>query len=200
MICLGEHGVRNGTVNYWAAERGENYRRAVLRPLSQPGQRSRSERATMKDLNFSTSNETRHDEQDRSRMNDEGCPNDPVLSAPTKTGIDGACETLGKILDHPESLALGAGVPQSLLDLINVVRFRLSMEIDERAGLANEGDLISSMSRRRVGLVLWRCRERRSVHIRLTNHRGVRFRRRKRQVKHDINGCNFSISSSARRI
>ena len=99
----------------------------------------------MKNLNSSTLNETRHDEQDLLRMNDEGCPNDPVLSVPTKTGIEGACETLGKILDRPESLGLGAGVPQSLLDLIDVVRFRLSMEIDERAGLANEGDLISSI-------------------------------------------------------
>ena len=99
----------------------------------------------MKNLNSSTLNVTRHDEQDLLRMNDEGCPNDPVLSVPTKTGIEGACETLGKILDRPESLGLGAGVPQSLLDLIDVVRCRLSMEIDQKLGLANEGDLISSI-------------------------------------------------------
>ena len=78
-------------------------------------------------------------------MNDEGCPNDPVLSVPTKTGIEGTWETLGQILDRPESLGLGVGVPQPLLDLIDVVRRRLSMEIEEKSEFANEGDLISSI-------------------------------------------------------
>ena len=99
----------------------------------------------MKNLNSSTLNETRHDEQDLLRMNDEGCPNDPVLSVSTKTGIEGTCETLGQMIDRPESLGLGAGVPQPVLDLIDVVRCRLSMEIKEKLGLASEGDLISSI-------------------------------------------------------
>jgi len=98
----------------------------------------------MKNLNFAALSEERQAEQDLLRMNDEGCPNDPVPSVPTKTGIEGTCETLGQILDHPESLGLGASVPQPLLDLIDVVRCRLSMEIEEKR-LANEGDLISSI-------------------------------------------------------
>ena len=99
----------------------------------------------MKNLNFYRLSEIRQDEQGLSRMNDEGCPNDPVLGVPTKTGIEGTCETLRKILDRPEFLGLGAGVPQPLLDLIDVVRCRLSMEIEEKARLGNEGDLISSI-------------------------------------------------------
>ena len=98
----------------------------------------------MKNLNSAALSEERQAEQDLLRMNDEGCPNDPVPSVPTKTGIEGTCETLGQILDHPESLGLGASVPQPLLDLIDVVRCRLSMEIEEKR-LANEGDLISSI-------------------------------------------------------
>jgi hypothetical protein len=101
----------------------------------------------MKNLNFATLSETRHDEQDLSRMNDEGCPNDPVLSVLTKAGIEGTYETVGQIRDRPrpESLGLGADVPQPLLDLIDVVRCRLSMEIEENSRSANEGDLISSI-------------------------------------------------------
>jgi hypothetical protein len=78
-------------------------------------------------------------------MNDEGCPNDPVLSVPKMTGIEGTCDTLGQILDRPESLGLGTVVPQSMLDLVGVVRSRLSMEIEEKSKLADEGDLISSI-------------------------------------------------------
>jgi hypothetical protein len=40
---------------------------------------------------------------------------------------------------------MGASVPQPLLDLIGVVRGRLSIEIEEKSELANEGDLISSI-------------------------------------------------------
>lgn len=64
---------------------------------------------------------------------------------PTKTGTEGTCEILGQILDRPESLCLGAGIPQPLLDLIDVIHYRLSMEIEEKSRLANEGDLISSI-------------------------------------------------------
>lgn len=39
-------------------------------------------------------------------MNDEGCPNDPVLSAPKMKEIEGTCDTLGQILDRPECLGL----------------------------------------------------------------------------------------------
>lgn len=99
----------------------------------------------MKNLNFSTLSETRRDEQYLSKMNDEGCPNDPVLSVLTKTGIEGTCETLGQIRGRPESLGLGASVPQPLLDLIDVLRCRLSMEIEEKSRSANGGDLISSI-------------------------------------------------------
>jgi hypothetical protein len=99
----------------------------------------------MKNLNFAALSETRRDEQDLSRMNDEGCPNDPVRTVLTKTGIEDTCETLGQIRDHPESLGLYASVPQPLLDLIDVVRCRLSMEIEEKSRSADEGDLISSI-------------------------------------------------------
>jgi len=27
-------------------------------------------------------------------MNDEGCPNEPLLNLPNKTGIEGVCETV----------------------------------------------------------------------------------------------------------
>jgi hypothetical protein len=99
----------------------------------------------MKSLNFATVSETRRDEQDLARMNDEGCPNDLVLNVPQRPGIEGTCDTLGQILDRPESLGLGASVPQPLLDLIGVVRSRLSIEIEKKSALANEGDLISSI-------------------------------------------------------
>lgn len=99
----------------------------------------------MKNLNLATSSEKGRDEQDLLRMNDEGCPNDAVLSVPTKTGIEGTCETLGQIFDRPGSLGLGAGVPHPLLGLIGIVRRRLSMELEEKLRLANEGDLISSI-------------------------------------------------------
>jgi hypothetical protein len=61
------------------------------------------------------------------------------------TGIEGTCDTLGQILDRPESLGLGTVVSQSMLDLVGVVRSRLSMEIEEKSKLADEGDLISSI-------------------------------------------------------
>jgi hypothetical protein len=99
----------------------------------------------MKSLNFAPVRETQQHEEDFLRMNDEGCPNDPVLSLPNKTGIVGAWNTLGQILDRPESLGLGARVPQPLLDLVGAVRSRLSMEIEEKSQLANEGDLIASI-------------------------------------------------------
>jgi hypothetical protein len=99
----------------------------------------------MKNLNPATLSETWQGEEDLSRMNDEGCPNNPVLSVPTMTGIEAVCDTLGQILDRPASLGLGTGVPQPLLDLIDLVRCRLSMEIEEKSRLANEGDLISSI-------------------------------------------------------
>ena len=102
----------------------------------------------MKNLNFATLSETRRDEQDLSRMTDEGCPNDPILSVLTKTEIEGTCETLGQIRDCPESLGLGASVPQPLLDLIDVVRCRLGMEIEEKSRSADEGDLILQLSRK----------------------------------------------------
>lgn len=99
----------------------------------------------MKSLNFAPVRETQQHEEDLSRMSDEGCPNDPVLSLPIEAGIEGACNTLGQILDRPKSLGLGASVPQPLLDLVGAVRSRLSMEIEEKSKLANEGDLIASI-------------------------------------------------------
>ncbi len=99
----------------------------------------------MNSLNFAPVGETQQHEEDLSRMNDEGCPNDPVLSLANKTGIEGAWNTLGQLLDHPKSLGLGASVPQPLLDLVGAVRSRLSMEIEEKSQLANEGDLIASI-------------------------------------------------------
>ena len=43
----------------------------------------------MKSLDLTTENEARHDEQDLSKMNDEGCPNEPVPSLPTEIAIEG---------------------------------------------------------------------------------------------------------------
>lgn len=39
----------------------------------------------MKSLNFAPVRETQQHEEDLSRMSDEGCPNDPVLSLPNET-------------------------------------------------------------------------------------------------------------------
>ncbi len=36
------------------------------------------------------------DEQDILRMNDEGCPNNPLFILSSKTGVEGACEILGQ--------------------------------------------------------------------------------------------------------
>jgi hypothetical protein len=49
------------------------------------------------------------------------------------------------MLDRSESLGLGVDSPQPLLDLIDVVRCRLSMEIEEKSGLSSDQDLISSI-------------------------------------------------------
>lgn len=51
----------------------------------------------MKSQNFAPVSETRRDEQDLTRMNDEGCPNDPVLNVLKKPGIERTCDTLGQI-------------------------------------------------------------------------------------------------------
>jgi len=83
-------------------------------------------------------------------MNDEGCPNDPLLNLPNKSGIEGACETLGQMLDHPEFLGSGVIVSQILLDLVRAVRNRLAVKVEEKLNLEDEGDLISSI----VGLPL----------------------------------------------
>jgi hypothetical protein len=100
----------------------------------------------MKSLTYPTLRETRYDdEQDLLRMNDEGCPNDPLLDLPNKTGIEGVCETLGQMLHHPEFLGSGVAVPQPLLDLVWAVRNRLAVKVDEKLNLEDEGDLISSI-------------------------------------------------------
>ena len=52
-------------------------------------------------LNCVSARETQQHEEDLSRMNDEGCPNDPALSLPDKAGIEGARNSLGQLLDHP---------------------------------------------------------------------------------------------------
>jgi hypothetical protein len=49
----------------------------------------------MKSLNLAPVREKQLHEKDLSRMSDEGCPNDPVLSLPNETGIEGVCNTLG---------------------------------------------------------------------------------------------------------
>jgi hypothetical protein len=77
-------------------------------------------------------------------MNDEGCPNDPLLNLPNKIGIEGVCETLTQILDRPESLGSGANAPQ-LLDLVSAVRSRLTVKREEMLKLEDQGDLISSI-------------------------------------------------------
>ncbi len=90
--------------------------------------------------------ETRYDdEQELLRMNDEGCPNNPLFILPSKTGIEGACEILGQILDHPEALTAGATAPQPLLDLVGAVRSRLTMKLEEKLDLEDEGDIISAI-------------------------------------------------------
>ncbi len=101
----------------------------------------------MKSLAFATLGETAYDEQDRSRMNDEGCPNDPLLILPNKIGIEGVCETLGQILQRPEALGSGVTVSQPLLDLVSAVRSRLAVKLDEKLHLEDEGDIISAIIR-----------------------------------------------------
>ena len=76
-------------------------------------------------------------------MNDEGCPNDPLLILPDKTGIEGVRETLGQILKRPE--ALGSGVLQPLLDLAGAVRSRLTVKLEERLNLEDECEIISAI-------------------------------------------------------
>lgn len=78
-------------------------------------------------------------------MNDEGYPNGPLFNGPNKTGIEGVCETLGQIIDRPESLSSGVAVPQPLLDLVRAVRSRLTVKVDEELNLEEEADLISSI-------------------------------------------------------
>ena len=94
--------------------------------------------------NSAALSKTQQHEEDLSRMNDEGCPNDPLLNLPNKTGIEGVCETLAQILDGPESLGSGATAPQ-LLDLVSAVRSRLTVKREETLKLEDQGDLISSI-------------------------------------------------------
>jgi hypothetical protein len=100
----------------------------------------------MRSMTSATLRETAYDdEQDRSRMSDEGCPNDPLLTLPNKPGIEGACETLEQILNCPESLGSGVIVSQPLLDLVGAVRSRLTVKLDEKLNLEDEGDIISAI-------------------------------------------------------
>jgi hypothetical protein len=100
----------------------------------------------MRSITFATPRETRYDdEQDLSRMNDEGCPNDPLRIPPNKTGIESVCETLGLMLNRPESLGCGITAPQPLLDLVGAVRSRLTVKLDEKLNSEDEGDIISAI-------------------------------------------------------
>ena len=100
----------------------------------------------MTSLISATFRDTKYDdEQDRSRMNDEGCPNDLLPNLPHKTGIESVCESLGGILDRPESLGYGDAIPQPLPDLVRAVRRRLTVNREDKLNLEDEGDLISSI-------------------------------------------------------
>ena len=100
----------------------------------------------MRSLTFATLRETRYDdEQGCLRMNDEGCPNDPFLNLPNMAGLEGVCETLGQVLDHPEFLGFSVTVSQPLLDLVCAARNRLAVKVDEKLNLEDQGDLISSI-------------------------------------------------------
>lgn len=61
----------------------------------------------MESLNFAPVREAQQHEEDLSRMNDEGCPNDPVLSLPDKTGIEGARNTFGTTTRSSKIFGLG---------------------------------------------------------------------------------------------
>jgi hypothetical protein len=98
----------------------------------------------MMNPNSASLSKTQQHEEDLSRMNNEGCPNDPQLILPNKTGIEGVCETLTQILDRPESLGSGANASQ-LLNLVTAVRSRLTVKREETLKLEDQGDLISSI-------------------------------------------------------
>lgn len=95
--------------------------------------------------NSASLSEIQQHEEGLSRMNDEGCPNDPLLNLPNKTGIEDVCDTLAQILDRPEALGSGATVPQLLLDLVCAVRSRLTVKLEETLKLEDRGELISSI-------------------------------------------------------
>jgi hypothetical protein len=102
--------------------------------------------ATMRSITFATPRETRYDdEQDISRMNNEGCPNDALPIPPDKAGIESVCETLGLMLNRPESLGWGVTAPHPLLDLVGAVRSRLTLKLDEKLNSEDEGDIISAI-------------------------------------------------------
>jgi hypothetical protein len=140
--------VQKGTINPCAAEHSKNYRYARF---SRPTHWENAFRVAgfdgsrHEESEFCPLRETQKHEEDLSRMSDEGCPNDPVLSLSNEMGIEGACNTLGQILDHPKSLGLGANLPQPPLDLVGAVRSRLSTEMEEKSKLANDGGLIASI-------------------------------------------------------
>jgi hypothetical protein len=52
---------------------------------------------TMESLDLNTVSEARHDEQDLSKMNDEGCPNEPGLGLPSNPGSEGLSAVSGQI-------------------------------------------------------------------------------------------------------
>jgi hypothetical protein len=100
----------------------------------------------MSSMTLATLRETGYDEeQDLSRMNDEGCPNDPLAISPNRTGIESVCEPLGQMLERPESLGCGVSASQPLLGLVGAVRSRLTAKLDEKLNLDDEGDIISAI-------------------------------------------------------
>ncbi len=70
---------------------------------------------------------TPHDEDDRAKMNDEGCPNHPVS---------------GQKPDHPEEQTVRADGSTPLMKLVDAVFGRVE---SHKSKSADEGDLISSI-------------------------------------------------------
>jgi hypothetical protein len=72
----------------------------------------------MMSLDLTTASEARNDEQDLSKMNDEGCPNEPVLGLPSRAGSEGVSAVSGQIPESPTTISSQqeAGLTMTLME------------------------------------------------------------------------------------
>jgi hypothetical protein len=59
----------------------------------------------MMSQDLTTVSEARNDEQELSKMNDEGCPNEPVLGLPSQAGSEGLSAVSGQIPESPTTIS-----------------------------------------------------------------------------------------------